>query len=86
MEVRVAGPDGQLSRSTVEAGAKSTGRGANKTRPEAFQVAAQFIVDPNTHEVLVRIYDTRTGQTLRTIPPSRLVEFLLGEGGLDLRV
>jgi uncharacterized FlaG/YvyC family protein len=49
-------------------------------------VVAQFIVDPKTHEVLVRIYDTRTGETLRTIPPSRVVEFLLGDGGLDLRV
>ncbi len=83
--MRVQGPEGGAPRALQEL-AKVRRRGADSTPPSAFQVAAQFIVDPNTHEVVVRIYDTRTGETLRTIPPSRLVEFLLGEGGLDLRV
>jgi hypothetical protein len=51
----------------------------------ALDVAAQFIVDPQTHRVLVRIYDTRTGETIRTIPPNEVVEFLLRSGGLDIR-
>jgi len=52
----------------------------------ALDVAAQFIVDERTGRVLVRIYDTRTGETIRTIPPNQVVEFLLGAGGLDVRV
>ena len=54
--------------------------------PSALDVAAQFIVDERTGRVLVRIYDTRTGETIRTIPPNQVVEFLLGAGGLDVRV
>lgn len=83
--MRVPGPEGKVPGAAAGA-AEPSGRGAGKTPPGAFQVVAQFIVDPKTHEVLVRIYDTRTGETLRTIPPSRVVEFLLGDGGLDLRV
>ncbi len=52
----------------------------------ALDVAAQFVVDERTGRVLVRIYDTRTGETIRTIPPNQVVEFLLGAGGLDVRV
>jgi uncharacterized FlaG/YvyC family protein len=52
----------------------------------ALDVAAQFIVDERTGRVLVRIYDSRTGETIRTIPPNQVVEFLLGAGGLDVRV
>ncbi len=54
--------------------------------PSALDVAAQFVVDERTGRVLVRIYDTRTGETIRTIPPNQVVEFLLGTGGLDVRV
>ncbi len=54
--------------------------------PSALDVAAQFVVDERTGRVLVRIYDTRTGETIRTIPPNQVVEFLLGAGGLDVRV
>lgn len=54
--------------------------------PSAWDVAAQFVVDERTGRVLVRIYDTRTGETIRTIPPNEVVEFLLGTGRVDVRV
>ncbi len=57
-----------------------------QTTPSALDVAAQFIVDERTGRVLVRIYDTRTGETIRTIPPNQVVEFLMGAGGVDVRV
>ncbi|MDR7414839.1 MAG: flagellar protein FlaG [Armatimonadota bacterium] len=60
--------------------------GRSKAPPSALDVAAQFIVDERTGRVLVRIYDTRTGETIRTIPPNQVVEFLLGSGGFDVRV
>ncbi|MDR5708993.1 MAG: flagellar protein FlaG, partial [Armatimonadota bacterium] len=45
-----------------------------QTAPSALDVAAQFIVDERTGRVLVRIYDTRTGETIRTVPPNQVVE------------
>lgn len=63
-----------------------SGRPRPQRAPSAWDVAAQFVVDERTGRVLVRIYDTRTGETIRTIPPNQVVEFLLGTGGVDVRV
>jgi hypothetical protein len=77
-EERVRGGNGQ--------GAAQQGAVQRPAVASALDVAAQFIVDERTGRVLVRIYDTRTGETIRTIPPNQVVEFLLGSGGLDVRV
>ncbi len=83
-------PEAAEPRPAREKGVRGNGPGPRVDRPQpapsALDVAAQFIVDERTGRVLVRIYDTRTGETIRTIPPNQVVEFLLGAGGVDVRV
>lgn len=83
------GPDRPEPQPAREDKARRSDGGSPVPRPavsSALDVAAQFIVDERTGRVLVRIYDSRTGETIRTIPPNQVVEFLLGAGGLDVRV
>jgi len=52
-------------------------------------VAAEFIVDPRTHRVTVRITNIRTGEVIRIIPPGKLMELisqLAGKSAIDRKV
>ncbi len=79
-------PQPAEKQSVLSEARERTKEGTASAPRSALDVAAQFVVDERTGRVLVRIYDTRTGETIRTIPPNQVVEFLLGSGGLDVRV
>lgn len=54
--------------------------------PDALNLAAQFMVDDLTGRILVRIYNSRTGETIRTIPPTRVVNLMLKMMGAESAV
>lgn len=41
------------------------------------EIAAQYMMAEDTKLVLVRIYDRRTGRTIRVIPPTIMVSAIL---------
>lgn len=77
-------PTGSPSRPPADAEAVLSGAEAVRVEaPDALNVAAQFVVDDITGRILVRIYDSSTGETIRTIPPTKVVNLMLEVMGAE---
>ena len=73
----------------VRASGRGESRGSVEEPPSPMDVAAEFIVDPRTHRVTVRITNIRTGEVIRIIPPGKLMELisqLAGKSAIDRKV
>jgi uncharacterized FlaG/YvyC family protein len=73
----------------VQARGRGEGRRSVEEPPSPMDVAAEFIVDPRTHRVTVRITNIRTGEVIRIIPPGKLMELisqLAGKSAIDRKV
>jgi len=59
---------------------KTAGKGQNQSRERSEpqittrQTYAEFEIDKETHEILVRIFDAESGELVRSIPPEKLAE------------
>ena len=68
---------------------RPAGSGADTTADEAVawlsesaDVAVQYMVADHTKHLVVRIYDRRTGETIRVIPPTLMVSTILKSLGV----
>jgi hypothetical protein len=57
--------------------ASRTAQASEGDAEDDVEMAAQYMVGEDTKHVLVRIYDRRTGRTVRVIPPTIMVSAIL---------
>jgi len=55
--------------------AQGTGKDAGQGQATASGSYLQFVVDPGSHDVTVKIIDNVSGRVVRTIPPEELAKY-----------